>query len=145
MTLICTCQLDSSSNYASFTLFFLAQLQIGINRLPISHFTHETESPWYLHFKHSHWRKRWSRSKFTSHYTWGTNKVCECKMDAKCTWILTWHWMDRVCGHLDYFQKPPLEDRPNINRETMVFWTLMTVDLFILFYFVWRCAWIEIH
>ena len=23
------------------------------------HFTHETESPWPLHFKHSHWWKRW--------------------------------------------------------------------------------------
>ena len=31
------------------------------------------ESPWPLHFKHSHWWKRRSRSKFTSHYAWGTN------------------------------------------------------------------------
>jgi hypothetical protein len=78
-----------------------------------SHFTHETESPWNLHFKHSHWRKRQSRSKFTSHYIWGTNKVCECKMDAKCAWILTWHWMDHVRGHLDYFQESPFGGRPN--------------------------------
>ena len=48
------------------------------------HFTHETESPWPLHFKHSHWWKRRSRSKFTtSHYAWGTNGVRERKMDVK--------------------------------------------------------------
>ena len=35
-------------------------------------------------------------------------------MDVKCTWILTWHQMDRVFhGHLDYFQEPPLGGRPN--------------------------------
>ena len=45
------------------------------------HFTHKTEGPWPLHFKHSHWWKSWSRSKFTSHYVWRTNGVCECKMD----------------------------------------------------------------
>ena len=58
--------------------------------------THETESPRPLHFKHSHWWRRWSRSKFASHYAWGTNGVCECKMDVKSTWIPTWHRMDHV-------------------------------------------------
>ena len=53
------------------------------------HFTHKTESPWPLHFKHSHWWKRRSRSKFASHYAWGTNGVCEWKMDVKSTWIPT--------------------------------------------------------
>ena len=42
---------------------------------PKGHFTHETEGPWALHLKHSHWWKRWSRSKFSSHYAWGTNGV----------------------------------------------------------------------
>ena len=47
-------------------------------------FVHETESPWPSHFKHSHWCKRRSRFKFAaSHYAWGTNGVCECKMDVK--------------------------------------------------------------
>ena len=77
------------------------------------HFTHETESPWPLHSKRSHWWKTRSWSKFASHYAWGTNWVYECKMDGKSTWIPTWHPMDRVSRWLlDYFQKPPLEGRP---------------------------------
>jgi hypothetical protein len=64
------------------------------------HFTHETESPWPLHFKHSHWWKRRSRSNFASHYVWRTNGVCECKMDVKSTWIPTWHQMGRVSWSL---------------------------------------------
>jgi hypothetical protein len=78
------------------------------------HFTHETESPWPLHFKHSHWWKRRSRSKSTSHYAWGTFGVCECKMDVKLhQWFLhgiTWIMFH---GHLDYFQKPLLVGKPN--------------------------------
>ena len=31
-----------------------------------SHFTHETEGPWPLHSKISHWSKRSNSSKFTS-------------------------------------------------------------------------------
>ena len=54
------------------------------------HFTHETESPWPLHFKRSHWWERRSRSKFAaSHYARGTNRACESKMDVKSTWIPT--------------------------------------------------------
>ena len=47
-------------------------------------------------------------------------------------------------GHLDYFQKPPLESRPitklrdHATPNTHNHW-------FILFYHVWRPAWIEIH
>jgi hypothetical protein len=70
-----------------------------------SHFTHETESLWPLHFKHSHWWKRWSWSKFGSHYAWGANGVCDCK------WMWSLHgflqgiqWI-MFHGHLDYFQK----------------------------------------
>ena len=64
------------------------------------HFKHETESSWPVHFKHSHWWK-WSRSKLASHYdAWGTNGVCECKMDVKFTWIPTWHWLDHVSWSL---------------------------------------------
>ena len=47
------------------------------------HFTHETESPWPLHFKPSHGWKRQSRPKFaSSHYAWGTNKVCMWMQDG---------------------------------------------------------------
>ena len=37
-----------------------------------------------------------SWSKFASHYAWGTNGVCECKMDVESTWIPAWHRMDHV-------------------------------------------------
>ena len=69
---------------------------------------HETEGMWPLHFKHSHWWKRRSRSKFIAlHYACETNKVCECKMVVKPTWIPTWHQTfislratrPRACGH----------------------------------------------
>ena len=51
-------------------------------------------------------RKGWSRSKFTSYYTWGgTNGVCECKMDVKSTWITPWHHMDHVAWSLGLFSK----------------------------------------
>jgi hypothetical protein len=48
------------------------------------HFTHETENPGPYHFtfKHSHWWKRRSRSKFASHYAWGTNGVYKWMQDG---------------------------------------------------------------
>ena len=79
----------------------------------MGHFRHETESPWPLHFKLSHWWKRRSRSKFAPHYARGTNGVCACKMDVKSKWIPTWHRMDHVSWSLDYVQKPPRGGRPN--------------------------------
>ena len=51
------------------------------------HFTHEIEGMWPLHLKHYGWWKRRSRSKFASHYAWGTNGVRKCKTDVKSTWI----------------------------------------------------------
>ena len=74
-------------------------------QLSKGHFTHETESPWLLHCKHSHWWKRWSWSKFASHYAWGTNGVRDCKMDVKSTWTPTWHPMDHVSWSLGLFSK----------------------------------------
>jgi hypothetical protein len=78
--------------------------------------TRETESPWLLHFKHSHWWKRRSPCKFAaSHYTWGSNGVCECKMDVKSTGMDSYmasKWI-MFHGHLDYPQKPLLGGRPN--------------------------------
>jgi hypothetical protein len=92
------------------------------------HFTHETKSPWPLQCKHSHWWKRWNQSKFIAHYAWGTNRVCECKMDVKSTWIPTWHPMNHVSWSLGLFQKPPLGGRPNANRGDMALRMLTTVD-----------------
>ena len=73
--------------------------------------SHETESPWPIHFKHSHWWKRRSRSKVSSHYAWGTTGVRECKMDVKFLHGIVWIMFN---GHLDYFQRPPLGGRPHI-------------------------------
>jgi hypothetical protein len=87
------------------------------------HFTHKTESPWPLHFKHYHWWKWRSRSKFPSHYAWGTNWVSECEMDVKSTWIMfrvTWIISK---NHL-------LEVGLTQNQETMALRMLTTVDLF---------------
>ena len=39
---------------------------------------------------------------------WRTNKVCECKMDVKPTWIPTWHQMDHVSWSLGPFFKNQL-------------------------------------
>jgi hypothetical protein len=41
----------------------------------------------------------------------------------------TWHQMDHVSSSLDYFQRPPLGDRPNIKHETVPLHTLTTVAL----------------
>jgi hypothetical protein len=108
------------------------------------HFTHEVESPWQVHFKHSHWWRRRSRSKFASHYAWGTNGVYEWKMDVKSTWIHTWHQMGHVSWSFGMLSKPPLGSRPNtklgdhgtLNAHTC--WC-------ILFYHGWGPARIEIH
>jgi hypothetical protein len=80
---------------------FFSSPNVGFNlECPNGHFTHKTESPWPLLFKHSHWWKRRSWSKFASHYPRGTNGVCECNMDVKSTRIPTWHQMDHVSWSL---------------------------------------------
>ena len=113
------------------------------------HFTHETESPWPIHFKHSHWWKRRSPSKFTSHYAWGTNGVyiCTewCKMDVQSAWILTYH-RNGSCFMVtwDCFRNYLLEVGLTQNQETTVLRTLTTIDLFY-FYYVWGPAWSVIH
>ena len=96
------------------------------------HFTHGTESSWPVaHFKHSHWWKRWRWSKFVAHYTWGTNRVRECKMDVNymdsymasngSCFVVTW----------TIFKNRLLEVGLTQNwQETMALRTLTTVDLF---------------
>ena len=100
--------------YSEFMIYAeTARLVLLLESLMLGPFTHETESPWPLHFKHSHWWKRWSQSKFASHYTWGTNGVCECKMDVSLHGFLCGIEWIMVHGHLNYFQIPPLGGRPN--------------------------------
>jgi hypothetical protein len=72
--------------------------------------------------------ERRGRSKFTSHYASGTNRVSECKMDVKSTWIPTWHQMDH--GYLDYFQNHLVEVGLTHSRKTMALRKLTTVGLF---------------
>ena len=69
-----------------------------------------------------------SRSKFASQYPWGTNGVCECKMDVKSTWISTCHRTDHVSWFV--FKNHLLEVGLTQNRETMALEMLTTVDLF---------------
>jgi hypothetical protein len=64
------------------------------------HFTHETESPWWVHFKHSHWWKRRSQSKFASHSL--------CSRDQRSEYVnARWMWspMDHVSWLLRLFSK----------------------------------------
>ena len=101
------------------------------------HFTHETECPWPLHLKHSHWWKRQSWSKFAaSHYAWGTDGVCDCKMDVQSTWIPTRHLMEHVSlVTWTIFKNYLLEVGLTQNhRETMTLWMLTTVGLFYLYH-----------
>ena len=108
------------------------------------HFTRETENLWPLHFKHSHWWKQRSRSKFASYYAWGTNGVCECKMDVKFTWISTWHQMVHVSWSLGLFSYSPFGGRSNTKLGDHVTPNAYN-HWFILFYHVWGPAWIDIH
>ena len=87
---------------------------------------HETEGPWPADFTDSHWWARRSQSKFTSHYTWGTVRVCECKMDVKSSWIPTWQRMDHVLWSLGLFKTHLLEVGLTQNRETMALRTFTT-------------------
>ena len=108
------------------------------------HFTHETESPWPLHFDHSHWWKRQSEPKFASHCAWGTNGVRECKMDVSLHGFL--HGIEWIMfhGHLDDFQKPPLGGRPNPKTGDPSTPNAHNRG-FSLFYHGWGPTWMEIH
>jgi hypothetical protein len=58
--------------------------------------------------------ERRSRSKFASHSAWRTNRVCECMMDVKSTWIPTWH-QNGSCFMVTWttFKNHLLGGRPN--------------------------------
>jgi hypothetical protein len=107
------------------------------------HFTHETESPWPLHFKHSYWWKRRSWSKFAaSHSAWGTNWVYKWMQDGCKNLHGFLHGIEWTMfhGHLDYSQRLPLGGRSKLGDHGTPnahnCW-------FILFYRVWGPAWIK--
>ena len=94
------------------------------------YFTHETEGLWPLRFKYSHWLKRWSWSKFASHYTWGTNGVSECKMDVKFAWIPTWYQMNHVSWSIGLSKNNHLLVVGLIqNREITALWNFTVIYL----------------
>jgi hypothetical protein len=72
--------------------------QSGMVVGPQGHFTHDTEGMWPLHFKHSHWWEKQSRSKFAPHYgsMWMQDGCKACKdsymaSNGSCfmvTWII---------------------------------------------------------
>ena len=113
---------------------------------PTGHFTNEIEGLWALHFKYSRWWKRWSWSKFSSHYAWGTNKASKwmqegCKVYMNSCMILnlscfmvTWIILKNYLLEVGLTQK----------WETMALRILTTIDLVYLI----MCddfAWIEIN
>ena len=99
------------------------------------HFTHETESPWPLHFNHSHWWKRWSRSKFASHYAWGTNGVYMWMQDGWRVYLDSYMASSGSCFMVTWtiFNNLFLEVGLTQNWDMMALQTFTTVDLF---YFV---------
>ena len=103
---------------------------VPLRRWNKGHFTHETENLWPLHFKHSHWWKRRSRSHYAWHYAWGTNEVCECKMDVKI-YVDSYMIANGSCFMITWiiFKNHLLEVGLTQNRETMALRMLTTVDL----------------
>jgi hypothetical protein len=105
------------------------------------HFTRETESPWPLHFKHSHWWKRRSRSKFAPHLIAlrGQRRMwmqdgCEVYMDS--------YVASNGSCFMVTFQKPPLGGWPNTKLRDHG--TLHAHNLwFILFYHMWGSKWLQ--
>ena len=134
--------------------------------------THETESPWPVHFKHSRWWKWQSRSKFTPHTrlrardrpTSSTlvggkggaapislHTALEGPMEcvtARWMWSLQGfiHGIKWIMfhGHSDWFQIPPLGSK--FNTKVGDPGTPNTHNCwFILFYHVWRPTWIKFY
>ena len=130
-------------NVVPFVYWFTTCLSIYTS-LPQAHSTHETESPQPVHFKPSDWWKRRTWYKVTSHYTWGTNGVCGCKMDVKSTWTPTWHRMDHVSWSLGSFSKTIfLEVGLTGNQDHGI--PNAHNHWFIWFYHVWGLEWIKFH
>ena len=102
------------------------------------HFTYEAESPWPLHFKHSHRWKRWSRSKFASHYARLTNGVYMWLQDGCKVYMDSYMASNRLCFTIIWtmFKNNLLEvgltQKPGDHG-------ILNVDIhwFIIFYHVW--------
>ena len=108
------------------------------------HFTHETGSPWPLHFKHSRWWK--GGAGLSSRHTplEGPTEYVNARWMSSLRGFL--HGIEWIVfhGHLDYFQKSPLGGRSNTKLRDHGTPNAHN-RWFILFYHVWGPAWIEIH
>ena len=78
------------------------------------HFTHETESPWLLHLKHSHWWKRRSRSHLLHATLEGPTEYVNARWDVSlCGFLHSIEWI-MVSWSLGLFLKSHLlGGRPN--------------------------------
>jgi hypothetical protein len=104
----------------------LVQLRWAVTHLSLfiqGHFTHETECPWPLHFKHSlWWKKAFLRDQRSM---WMQDDGCKVYMDSymasngSCFMVV---WI--------VFTNHFLEIGLTQNRETMTLWTFTNVDLF---------------
>jgi hypothetical protein len=112
------------------------------------HFTHETESPWPLHFKHSHWWERRSRFKFATHVRLRDQRSIYCIwMQGRCKVYMDSYRASNGSRFMltgIIFNNHLLDVGLTQNQETMALRTLTTVGLFY-FYHMWGPAWIEIQ
>ena len=82
-----------------------------------------------------------------SHYAWGINGVCECKMDVKSTWMDLYMVSNGSCFMVTWtiFQKSPLGGRPN-TKPPGDHGTLNVRNCwFVLFYHVWGSSCLGIY
>jgi hypothetical protein len=97
-----------------------------------------------VHFKHSHWWKKRSWSKFASHYAWGTNGVYKWMQGGSLHGFLYGNQWIMFYGHFSYLKEPPLGGRSNTNLGDLS--TPNTHNCwFVLFYHAWGPMWIGIH
>jgi hypothetical protein len=115
--------------------------RLACNVYKSGHFTHKIESPWPLHFKHSHWWTRRSRSKFKLH-TSLRDQHGKCLQDGCKVYVAS----NGLCIMVTWtiFKYQLLEVGLRQNRETMALWTLTIIDLFY-FIHVWGPTWSKIH
>ena len=100
------------------------------------HFTQETESPWLLHFKQSHW---WEKAEPVQvRFTLRLRDRRSMWMQDGCrVYVDSYMASNGSCFMVTWtsFKNHLLEVDLTRNRDTMALWTLTTIDFF---YFVMR-------
>ena len=137
----------SPTVYNIFTLIYgLQGWYPHLHLKPKGHFPHETEGPRPFHFKHSHWWKRQSWSKFATsplrsrdQWSMWMQDGCKVYMDSYMSlngscFMVTWTIFKKPYLEVRFETKLGDHDTPNAHNR----W-------FILFYHVWGPAWIKMH